>query len=190
MVGTALALLAGGGSTRMGRDKALMPVAGVPSLMRLAGLGAELGMPVLVCGRERPTDWTGPAARFLPDAVADEGPLRGLEAALTVHPDVLLLACDLPLIQAADLAWLCAAICGPYGTACTRAGRIEPLFSRYLVACRSRLAEELRAGRRSPQRLIAGGGFTLVAAPPDLAVRLADADTPADWLALAPPPVS
>jgi molybdopterin-guanine dinucleotide biosynthesis protein A len=183
----ALALLAGGGSTRMGRDKALLPVAGVPSLVRLAGLGAELGLPVLICGRDRPADWSGPAATFLPDAVAGEGPLRGLEAALARYDEVLLLACDLPLVRAADLAWLLAAASGPLGTACTRGGQIEPLFSRYRAACRSRLAAELAAGRRSPQRLIAGGGFALVAAPPDLAAHLDDADTPAAWQSLTQP---
>ncbi len=185
MTAPALALLAGGGSTRMGRDKAGLAHGGTTLLAHLVGLGAALGLRVLVCGRTRPADWSGPVARFLPDATPGEGPLRGLEAALAMADDVLLVACDLPRLTTAELAWLLAQAPGPCGTACLRGGRVEPLFSRYTAGCRPALAEELAAGRRSPQGLIARGGFARVEAPPEVAARLDDADTPEDWQRLA-----
>lgn len=182
---TTLAVLAGGGSTRMGRDKAALAHGGTTLLAHIVGLGAELGLPVLVCGRSRPADWSGPPAHFLPDATPGEGPLRGLEAALAMADDVLLVACDLPRLTSADLTWLLAQAPGTNGTACLRGGQVEPLFSRYAAACRPALAEELAAGRRSPQRLIARGGFARAEAPPEVATRLDDADTPEDWQRLA-----
>ncbi len=179
-----LAILAGGRSHRMGRDKALLERDGRPQLVRLANLGATLGLPVVICGSPADPAWSGPPVRFLADGVPGEGPLRGLEAALGVHPDVLLIACDLPLVTAADLAWLRAAEPGIHGTATLRDGRIEPLFSRYRD-CATLVAAELAAGRRSPLAVIAGGGFNRATAPPEIAARLADADTPEDWQQLA-----
>ncbi len=181
---TALAILAGGASTRMGRDKADLPYGGTTLLVRLATLGAELGLPVLICGRAQPPQWAGPTALFLNDAVTGEGPLRGLEAALGHADSVLLIACDLPLLTAADLTWLLAAPTAVHGTTVLRNGRAEPLFSRYHAACRPLIAAELASGRRSPARLLASGTFTRITAPYGLAARLADADTPGDWQAL------
>ncbi len=180
-VGLALAILAGGASTRMGRDKAGLPLAGSTLLVHLATLGADAGLPVLVCGRPRPADWAGPAATFLVDAAPGEGPLRGLEAALAQAEEVLLLACDLPRLTAADLAWLLAAPTAVHGTAVYRDGQVEPLFSRYHAACRPLLAAQLAAGRRSPARLLATGTFARVEAPPAVAAHLVDVDTPDDW---------
>lgn len=183
-VALALAIVAGGKSTRMGRDKAELTIAGATMLARLAGLGVALGLPVLVCGRSQPVDWRGPAATFLTDAIAGEGPLRGLEAAFTQADEVLLIACDMPLLDVADLRWLLSITPAVHGTAVSRAGQIEPLFSRYHATCRQLLAAELAAGRRSPARLLAAGLFAQVAAPPAVAAHLADADTPSDWLSL------
>lgn len=180
----ALALLAGGASTRMGRDKAGLPLAGTTLLAHLAGLGAEVGLPVLICGRSRPAGWTSPPAIFLTDAAPGEGPLRGLEAAFLHAESVLLLACDLPLLTAADLAWLIGAPTARHGTAVLRDGQVEPLFSRYHATCRPLLAAELTAGRRSPARLLATGTFARVTAPPEVAAHLTDADTPGDWQTL------
>ena len=180
----ALAIVAGGTSTRMGRDKALLTIAGTTMLSQVAALGAAVGLPVLICGRTQPANWNGPAATFLVDAIAGEGPLRGLEAALSHADDVLLIACDMPLLCDADLRWLLSITPAVHGTAVSRGGQNEPLFSRYLAACRPLLAAELAAGRRSPARLLATGTFTQVAAPPSVAAHLADADTPSDWLSL------
>ena len=176
-----LAVLAGGRSTRMGRDKATLPVAGEPLLVRLARLGTEAGLPVLICGRTQPADWSGPPANFLCDAQPDDGPLRGLEAALTVADEVLLLACDLPCFSAAALAWLIAQPRGRLGTAVAGAGALQPLASIYTTACRPLLAAELTSGRRSPRNLLGNDGFHRAAIPGDLLAAFADADDPEAW---------
>ena len=165
----------------MGRDKALLAQAGVSQLVRLARLGADLGLPILVCGRPQPQDWAGPSATFLPDAVAGEGPLRGLATGLDHADEVLLLACDLPGIAASGVQWLLDCPSGAWGAVAMRAGQPEPLASRYRRACLPAVLHELSVGRRSPRALLANPGFTRHEVPAELAAQFDDADTPDDW---------
>lgn len=176
-----LALLAGGRSTRMGRDKLLLPLAGRTMLQHLVEVGVAAGLPVIVCGRPAPAEWSLPAVRFLGDAQPDEGPLRGLEAALAVADEVLLLAGDLPWVTTADLLWLCRQSAAEHGVATTIAGQLQPLFSRYAATCRPLLAAELAAGRRSPRAVLGAGNFAQVEVPAAMASRLLDVDFPADF---------
>ena len=174
-------ILAGGTSSRMGRDKALLAQSGVSQLVRLARVGAGLGLPICVCGRTAPADWSGPAANFLPDAVAGEGPLRGLATGLEQAEEVVLLACDLPRLEASGVQWLLDRPSGTWGAGTVRAGQPEPLASRYRRACLPAVLQELSAGRRSPRALLAAPEFTLHEVPTELAAQFDDADTPGDW---------
>ncbi len=187
---TTLALLAGGKSARMGRDKVLLPIpgrSGCTLLMHLADLGLAAGLQVVVCGRIAPAAWPFPMVRFLSDAQPDEGPLRGLEAALALGDEVLLMASDLPLVAVADLAWLLAQATAEHGVATIIEGQLQPLFSRYTAACRPLVAAELAVGRRSPLAVMRAGCFTQAEVPAAMAARLVDVDTPGDWQRLISP---
>ena len=177
----ALAILAGGASSRLGRDKALLAQGGVSQLVRLARLGADHGLPILVCGRTAPQDWSEPATTFLPDPVAGEGPLRGLATALERAEEVLLLACDLPRLEASGMRWLLERSTGDWGAGTVHAGQPQPLASRYRRACLLAVLHELAGERRSLRALFAAPGFVLHEVPSELAVQLDDADTPSDW---------
>jgi molybdopterin-guanine dinucleotide biosynthesis protein A len=90
-------VLTGGGSRRMGRDKATLDVGGASLLDRtLAGVPADV--PVVVAGPAVSMD--RPGVRFVQEDPLGGGPVAGLEAALalTSTPVVVLLATDLPLI--------------------------------------------------------------------------------------------
>ncbi|WP_448603647.1 molybdenum cofactor guanylyltransferase [Thermoleptolyngbya sp.] len=106
-------ILAGGHSTRMGRDKALIEVEGTPLLQRIGAIAQSCANPVLIV-----TPWPERYAALLPDCqfvsevplpgeTEPHGPLvgflQGLERAAARHPPewTLLLACDLPRLQAA-----------------------------------------------------------------------------------------
>jgi molybdenum cofactor guanylyltransferase len=101
-------VLAGGESRRMGRDKALIKIGGVPLLRRTCEIG-------LICGRSvyvvtpRVEDYRSlvPAdCEFIHESrspnASPPGPLVGFACGLAqVHTNwVLLLACDLPLLDA------------------------------------------------------------------------------------------
>jgi FdhD protein len=99
----AVAVLAGGGSRRMGRDKAAVEVEGRTLLertLRAAGSVASPGAPVTVVGS--PSSPTSAAlGRWVPDLRPDEGPLAGLETALVVAGDM-----DAVLVVGVDHPWL------------------------------------------------------------------------------------
>ena len=95
-----VAVLAGGSSSRMGRDKALVDADGLPMLQRVIAAGQSVG-DVVVVGRAPSDGLDG-----IPDLrVGKLGPLAGLEAAL-VHADgrdVILVAVDQPFVRADTL---------------------------------------------------------------------------------------
>jgi len=97
-------VLCGGQSSRMGRDKAALPLGTCSLLERAASLLAEITPDVrLACGAEpRYAQLNLP---LVLDRVSDAGPLGGLEAALaSASPGlVIAIACDMPRLDARAL---------------------------------------------------------------------------------------
>ena len=91
------AVLAGGGSRRMGRNKAMLELRGITLLAwqvkRLRALGIE---DILVSGCAADI----PGTRAIPDVIPGMGPLSGLHACLcaSAHPLCLALSVDVPLV--------------------------------------------------------------------------------------------
>lgn len=126
-------LLAGGGSTRMGADKALLPIDGKPMIQRIheqlrpwfsrtlvssnhASAHAFLGVPVVM------------------DEAVGKGPLMGIVSALKASPDEInfVTACDTPEVDI-DLmrAMVHQARAWDAVVPRTELGRSEPLFAVY-----------------------------------------------------------
>ena len=101
-------ILAGGQSTRMGRDKALIQVDGQSLLTRTCAVAQELGLPIYMVTpwSDRYRDQVPPDGRFIPEAGA-QGPLMALWQAWRSLPEahdwIVLLACDLPCLTTAVL---------------------------------------------------------------------------------------
>ncbi len=99
-------VLAGGFSSRMGKDKALLEISGAALVVRAARLAAAECAPVTIVGRLEDS------ARFGFPAIADErprlGPLGGILTALdhTAAAWNLILACDLPYLTGEWLRFL------------------------------------------------------------------------------------
>jgi molybdenum cofactor guanylyltransferase len=98
------ALMAGGKSTRMGRDKCLIQINGIPLWQRQLDLLLAVSPEVFVVAPDRP-DWLPDKVRWIPDAVRDKGPIGGLVAVLAEAADnqVLVLAVDMPTMSSAFL---------------------------------------------------------------------------------------
>lgn len=114
------AILLGGGSRRMGRDKARLVIEGQTLLVRtLHAVGEVAGRITLVGAVDGArTDVAAndteavrlPAPPAVPDLRAGGGPLAGLETALLTHAEadvVLVVGVDHPWLQAPVLAELC-----------------------------------------------------------------------------------
>ena len=191
----AAAVLAGGASRRMGRDKATLAVGGVELASLALAAAARVAHPVVLVAPEG-----HPARRVAAPAVADPGlgPLAALAAALDAleAEHVLALAADHPGLRVELLARLVALAGEAEAVACRRGPRLEPLVAVYervpaLAAARARLAGP--AGGRSLTGLLADLGTLVVEEPewrrldPD-GRSFVDLDDPADLAAWDPGP--
>jgi molybdopterin-guanine dinucleotide biosynthesis protein A len=98
-------VLAGGQSTRMGRDKALVPFAGRPLIEHTLATLREAGLPASIAGGQPALAACAP---LIPDAHPALGPLSGICAALasTSAPLAVFVPVDLPLLPASLLQYL------------------------------------------------------------------------------------
>jgi molybdopterin-guanine dinucleotide biosynthesis protein A len=191
----AAAVLAGGASRRMGRDKATLAVGGVELASLALAAAARVANPVVLVAPEG-----HPARRVAAPAIADPGlgPLAALAAALDAleAEHVLVLAGDHPGLRVELLARLVALAGEAEAVACRRGPRLEPLVAVYgrapaLAAARARLAGP--AGGRSLTGLLADLGTLVVEEPewrrldPD-GRSFVDLDDPADLAAWDPGP--
>jgi molybdopterin-guanine dinucleotide biosynthesis protein A len=104
-------VLAGGRSSRMGQDKALMQHHGRPQIDVAVELLGRCCERVFVS--TRPDQVTEPERRKFPqivDAFGEIGPIGGILSAMAEHPDRpwLVVACDLPFVTEATLRDLVA----------------------------------------------------------------------------------
>jgi molybdopterin-guanine dinucleotide biosynthesis protein A len=185
-----LAVLAGGAGSRMGRPKGLLEVGGRPVLAFLLERLAWPGPTLLVTapGRERPPGWNGFDAEAV-DAVAGDGPLRGVLTALEhATTDVLVVtAVDMPGVTRDVLAWLAGELVGGRPATlvmASRAGEIEPLPCAVRAGAKPLVAARLAAGRRSLHGLAAEPGVVVVAADDRDASAWLNANTPGEWARL------
>jgi len=95
-------VLAGGRSTRMGQDKALLPLAGKPLIERAVAKLRRLTPDVRILGSRAEL---APFAPLVPDLHPGCGPMAGMEAALThsSHEWSLVVPVDMPFLPAALL---------------------------------------------------------------------------------------
>ena len=183
-----LAVLAGGEGSRMGRPKAELSVGGVPILRWLIGRWNWGGPTLLVTapGREKPPG-SEAFGREVSDAVAGEGPLRGLATALGAArtPVVVVATCDMPCVTAGQLRWLADALVRQRATSwmvMTRGGpgddsespgdasgerEIEPFTCAVQRGAKKAVEGHLSGGARSLHSLAALAGVEVLDAPSD-----------------------
>ncbi len=97
-----LALISGGRSSRMGRDKGLMPFMGRPLIQRILDRLASLGKDVIL-STNNPADYAFLNLPSYADIKPDCGSLGGLYTCLSVvgHSMVAAVACDMPFANLA-----------------------------------------------------------------------------------------
>ncbi|MGI4803842.1 MAG: molybdenum cofactor guanylyltransferase [Janthinobacterium lividum] len=101
-------VLAGGKSTRMGRDKAKIKWNGKEQQYHLADLLALYCDEVFISCREDQQQNINPDYKVLVDNYADAGPLEAILTAFEKYPKCgwLVIACDLPLLDQPTLNYL------------------------------------------------------------------------------------
>jgi molybdenum cofactor guanylyltransferase len=179
-------LLAGGKSSRMGRDKALIKFEGQPLWRRQLDTLRRLRPEQLFLSGTLPAS----EVETIADDVADVGPLAGVAAALqkSSSPLLVVLAIDLPLVTTRFLRSLLHLCSERRGVVPQSSQRFEPLAAVYPKNCAPLAAAALQSGDFSMQNFVrAALNQNLLTArkiEDDEAALFTNLNTPADLAAL------
>jgi molybdopterin-guanine dinucleotide biosynthesis protein A len=150
------AILAGGQSRRMGRDKAALLIQGEPLLRRTARLLRTITPDVAIIG---PTERAAlaPDVPVIPDRWPNQGPLGGIATALQALAGevVLVVGCDMPFLNPALLSAMISLAPGYDAVVVRTDGRAHPLHAVYQRRCLPVLKEQLLAGDLQVRRFLA-----------------------------------
>jgi len=161
-------VLAGGNSTRMQRDKAALEYHGKPQLQWAFELLSEVCERTYVSVRSEQSH--EPHRAHLPQIIDGDrgrGPIAGIIAAQTAHPQVawLVVACDLPFLTVATLHALIAQrdptrIATAYRS--TLDGLPEPLCAIWEPASRAQVDATIAQGKDCPRKLLINSDAHLI----------------------------
>jgi molybdopterin-guanine dinucleotide biosynthesis protein A len=141
------AIMAGGRSRRMGRNKALLPYRGRPLITQVYETLQTLFEDIFLVTNDPGLFDFLPCVK-IPDRIPGKGPISGIDAALrrSRHPYVLVVGCDAPFLSPSLLKLLIGKTagtdivipCGPKGP--------EPLCAIYGKECLPLIEESIRKG--------------------------------------------
>jgi molybdopterin-guanine dinucleotide biosynthesis protein A len=145
-------ILAGGRSTRMGRDKASIVLAGRTLLERAVAAVRRAGGTPLVLGPPRP-DLDRLGAKLLDDEGA--GPLAALRMGLqAARGPAFALACDVPLLPSEAIAFLVAGLSPARAVVPQAAGKLQVLAAAYGEGALAAFDDAIAAGEASVQAAV------------------------------------
>ena len=138
-------VLAGGLSRRMGRDKALLPIGGVPAVQRVLERASTLSDDVILVTNSPDKYDFCPHCRLAGDIFPGKGSLGGIYTALVTadHAHCLVVACDMPFLSVKLLRHLISLAAG-YDVVVPRvAGTLETTHAVYSKACLEPIRQHL-----------------------------------------------
>lgn len=179
--------MAGGKSSRLGTDKALLTLNGETLLARALRVIADVTAEQMVIGPPERQQHAG-TTRTHPDEFPGSGPLGGIYTALSSanHDLVLVVACDMPFLSVPLLGYLLTLSDG-YDVVLPRPdGRGEQLHAVYRRTCLAPIKQRLDSGDYKIDRFF---GEVRVRVVDEAELRHYDADlrsfrnvnTAADW---------
>ena len=168
-------VLAGGSSTRMGQDKALIKFKDQNQLSELVELLGCHVFKVFVSAKKK-SDY--PRSEIIEDSCSIPGPLNGILSASKKFPKNawLVLACDMPFINHASIQKLISNRDTKKNVTCyqNKSGQPEPLFAIYEPKALTGLLNFVAEGNFSPRDYILRTNSKMInaeAPPPSLSPR-------------------
>ncbi len=151
-----VAILAGGRSKRMGSDKALLTIEGIPLLQRVINAAHTLADTRIIISNN-PTTHSSFLWSLFPDRFPDTGPLGGLATALhhatTSH--LLLLACDMPNLTPSLLQYVVGQPRASHGVIIPEDEKgLQPLCAVYSRSVLPLAEDAIKQGQLSMQKFV------------------------------------
>ena len=143
------AIQAGGASSRMGRDKALIPLAGKPVIEHVLAAVSDLAAEIIVTTNE-PEKYRFLDLPLYQDENPVAGALEGLRTALDAASGqrTLVVACDMPFLATPLLSHLFEQSIAADVTVPRWNDRLQPLCAVYSAACLPAIEASLAAGQK------------------------------------------
>ena len=145
-----LAIIAGGQSRRMGRDKAFVELGGKALIERVIEGSANLGQSETILITNKPAQYAHLGLPMFRDILPDKGSLGGIYTALlkAANEFVLALACDMPFISTELLRFMIRQVSEDTDIVVPRVdGYPQGLHAIYKKTCIAPIAEQLAANR-------------------------------------------
>lgn len=142
------AVVAGGGSRRMGRDKAWLDLGdGTPIVLRATTVLAGVADEVFIVAND--PAFEALSLRVVPDRYQGGGALGGIATAVAAaaHDVVLVAACDMPFLSAAVWRLLIQLAPGHDVVVARVGGELETLHAVYAKSCLGAMESALRSRR-------------------------------------------
>ena len=164
-------VLAGGKSKRMGSDKALLVQDGETQLSRAVSLlGAHVERVFVSTRADHADDPERSKFEQIIDRYDDMGPLAGILSAMDSKPDVswLVLACDLPNIDDATIAYLLQQCSSDHPVTAYESvhdGLPEPLCAIYRPDSRANIDSFVKEGLICPRKMLINSDTSLLTQP-------------------------
>lgn len=147
-------VLAGGGSTRFGRDKALVEMEGAPMLLRMRALLSSVSTDVHVISASH--KYAAIGVTGIPDRWEGQGPLAGIVTALLITEETsaadwnLIIGCDMPFLTREWLSYLAerALVSNAEVVAPESVQGLEPLCACWRTSAAAKLQDAFDSGTR------------------------------------------
>lgn len=190
ITGVAGVILAGGKSSRMGRNKALLPHNGKPLIESVYKVMAEIFDQVAIVTNS-PEEYAFLPCRKIPDIHVGMGSIAGIHAGLNWSPEERIFAagCDMPFLEKELVRHLALVSVDESGVIPCTPGGLEPLHAVYSKRLLPLLEEALQSDRKRIIDLIQRMGVKVISAD-DIAVisprfrSFINLNTPEDYHAL------
>jgi molybdopterin-guanine dinucleotide biosynthesis protein A len=142
------AILAGGKSSRMGQNKALMPFGGKRLVDRVVEVMRSVFDDLLMV-TNTPEVYADLGMPMVPDVWPDKGSLGGVYSAIyhVATPYCLVVACDMPFLRAALLRYLMAQMADYDVVVPDVLGELQTLHAIYSKACLQPIERRLETNR-------------------------------------------
>lgn len=180
-------ILAGGKSSRFGKDKAGMEISGERVLDRLIELvkGFPFRAVAVVFAATQEMDLP-PSITILRDDQEGLGPIGGLATAMRHLPGgILVTACDMPLVSSPLVKWLLDHYDANADAVIARhQGGVEPLFGIYEKSFLPAMEEAIKSGRYALHVLLEAANVRFVDAPDRFGDEFVNVNTPEDYIEL------
>ena len=179
--GATAIVLAGGLSSRMGRDKALLDIDGVTLIERIVAQLKSVFSEIIISARTR-NDYAFLGLRVVPDRVPGQGPLMAIASSLEASSSEynFVVSCDIPSLPI-DLVreLFYEAKNGDGAVAITSDGKYEPLFAVYRKSMALAAQDALRGGNRRVVAMYQNRAIRPVRMKSGVALK--NINTPADY---------